>query len=99
MVMSYSRILLAGAAMLALGACNTANRNIGSEDVAMGEAVKYNDALQTINPAPVYTSASAQPGGSGSKGAAAVKRYRTDTVKQVETMQTTGSTSSGSMPH
>ena len=30
-----------------------------------------------------------RPGDSGAKGAAAVKRYRTDAVKQVEAMQTT----------
>ena len=36
-----------------------------------------------------------QPGDSGAKGAAAVKRYRTDAVKQVEATQTT---SGGSGP-
>lgn len=84
-----SRVLLIAAATVALGACSTMNKNIGQEDPAIGEAVKYNAAVQTINPDPVYQAGDAQPGDSGVKGAAAVKRYRSDAVKQVEVMQTT----------
>lgn len=73
----------------ALAGCNTMNTHIGDEDPGMGEAVKYNAALQTINPTPVYPPTAAQPGDNGDVGAHAVKRYRTDTVKPVETMQTT----------
>ena len=69
--------------------CSTMNKNIGQEDPALGESVKYNAAAQIINPDPVYPAGAAQPGDSGVKGAAAVKRYRTDAVKQVEVMQTT----------
>jgi hypothetical protein len=72
----------------ALTACNTWNRHIGDEDPYFGEAAKYNAAVQTINPEPVYAEGSAQPGENGEVGAAAVKRYRTDKVKQVETMKT-----------
>ena len=94
-----SRLLLIAAAAAALGGCNTVNKNIGMEDPALGEAVRYNAAVQTINPDPVYQAGDAQPGDSGTKGAAAVKRYRTDAVKSVEAMQTTsGSSSSGSGP-
>jgi len=83
----------------ALTACNTVHKNIGQEDPGFGEAAKYNAALQTINPAPVYAEGGAQPGDNGDKGAQAVKRYRTDTVKKLETMQTTGTSgSSGSTP-
>lgn len=89
--MSFRFVMLAAGA-LALGACNTVNKPIGQEDPAFGEAVKYNAAIQTINPAPVYAEGSAQPGEHGAKGAEAVKRYRTDQVKQVETMETTGGT-------
>ena len=84
-----SRLLLLAAGTIALGACNTMNKNIGQEDPGLGEAVKYNAAVQTVNPDPVYPAGSAQPGDSGVKGAAAVKRYRSDGVKQVEVMQTT----------
>jgi hypothetical protein len=105
--MSSSRLWIAAAGSLALAACNTAQTHIGDEDPGLGEAVKYNAAIQTINPAPVYAAGSTQPGSNGELGAAAVKRYRTDSVKQVEQMQTTGgssgggsgSGSSGSAPH
>ena len=91
-------VITAGAALLA--ACNTANSHIGDEDPAFGEALKYDQAIQTINPAPIYPASAAQPGDNGAKGQAAVKRYRTDSVKQVEAMQTTaGSSSSGSTSH
>jgi len=93
-----SRLLLIAAGVLLLPACNT-TRNIGQEDPALGEAVKYNAAIQTVNPDPTYPAGSAQPGDSGVKGAAAVKRYRSDAVKQVEVMQTTTGSSSGGTPH
>jgi alanyl-tRNA synthetase len=94
--MSFRRLCIACAACGALAACNTVNSHIGDEDPAVGEAVKYNAAIQIINPAPVYAEQGAQPGDNGDKGAQAVKRYRTDKVKDVETMTTTsGSTGSG----
>lgn len=88
-----ARHLLMAVAALCLAACNTANSHIGDEDLGMGEAVKYNAALQTINPTPVYPPSAAQPGDNGDKGAHALKRYRTDAVKPVETMQTSNSSS------
>jgi hypothetical protein len=77
--MCFRRILLVGAG-LALVGCSTVNKNIGQEDVAFGEAVKYNAAVQILNPDPVYAEDGAKPGDSGTQGAAAVKRYRTDAV-------------------
>ena len=100
--MSSSRLLalLPFAGLAFLAGCNTANTHIGDEDPAFGEAVKYNAAIQTINPAPVYSEAGAQPGANGDVGAKAVKRYRTGAVKPVETMQTTSGTgTSGGGPH
>ena len=91
-----ARLTLPLAALVALGGCNTAQSHIGDEDAFLGEAVKYNAALQTINPDPIYPAEAAKPGDGGAVGAAAVKRYRTDKVKPVETMDTTsGSGSSG----
>ena len=78
--MSSRRLWIIGAACAALAACNTVNSHIGDEDPFLGEAVKYNAAIQTINPAPVYTAAAAQPGSNGEKGQAAVERYRKDEV-------------------
>ena len=95
---SRARILLAVGG-LALAGCNTANTHIGDEDPGMGEAAKYNAAIQTINPTPLYPATAAQPGANGDVGAHAVKRYRTDSVKPVETMQTTSGSTSGSTPH
>ena len=103
--MSFDRIrafvTVAGALMLA--ACNTANSHIGDEDPGFGESVKYDQAIQTVNPLPIYPPSAAQPGSNGVKGQNAVKRYRTDAVKPVETTATTagssGSGMSGSQSH
>ena len=87
-----SRLLAATAAMALLAACATRSPPLsqaGSMDPAMGEAVKYNAAIQTINPDPIYPPTAAQPGDSGAKGAAAVRRYRTDQVKQPESPAST----------
>ena len=95
---SLLHAVVIAAASLGLAGCNTANRPIGSADPFLGEAVKYNAAVQTIDPVPVYTPDSTQPGSDGAKGAAAVKRYRTDQVKEVQTMETTSGTSGTSTP-
>ena len=90
-----SKLLLASLALGLLAGCNTVNPQTGSVDPGFGEAVKYDQAVQTIDPDPVYTADGAQPGDHGDKAAAAVKRYRTDAVKQVEVMQTTSGGSGG----
>ena len=94
-----SKLMLIAAAATALSACSTMNKPVGVEDPGMGEAVKCNAALQTINPTPVYGPNGAQPGDNGDKGAQAVKRYRSDQVKQVESMGTTAGSGSGGSPH
>ena len=91
--MSSKALSISCAALLVAG-CSTMNKPIGQEDAGLGEAVKYNAAVQTVNPDPVHPADGAQPGDSGAKAAAAVKRYRTDAVKQVEVMETTGGSSS-----
>lgn len=88
--------IVAGA--LSLAGCNTANTHIGDADPGFGEAVKFNAAVQIINPTPVYGPGDAQPGENGDRGAAAVKRYRTDQVndrhaKEAKTLSTTKSIS------
>ena len=87
--------IVAAGSVLALSACNTANSHIGEEDPFIGEAVKYNAAIQTINPTPVYRADAAQPGGNGDVGAQAVERYRTDKVKPVQSLQTSKSSGGG----
>jgi hypothetical protein len=90
MAMSFrlGPILIAGTLVLASGAC-------APVDPGFGETVKYAAAVQTIDPDPVYAPDGAQPGDNGDKGAHAVKRYRTDAVKAVETMTTSQSQSGG----
>ena len=88
--------LMAAAPLLAIAGCAPAPLPIAQVDPAMGEAVKYNAAVQTINPDPVYAADAAQPGQRGDKAAAAVRRYRTDAVKNVERMGTANSSGSGS---
>ena len=93
--MCSKRLLIVTAASAALAACNTANTHIGDEAAGFGEASRYNAAIQTINPTPVYSAQAAQPGDNGEKGAAAVKRYRSGQVKDVQTMTTTTSGTGG----
>lgn len=84
------KLLLAPAAVVLLAGCSTVNAPIGSADPGFGEAAKYNAAVQTIDPDPVYAAEDAQPGDHGEKGQKAVDRYRKDAVKQTEQIQTTG---------
>ena len=98
--MSFRLIAISGAGLV-LAACTTAPSGelgqAGSLDAGFGETSKYNAAVQTIDSEPVYAAAGAQPGDNGEKGAAAVKRYRTDAVKDVEspTQGTGGQAGSG----
>ncbi len=92
------RAMCAVLPMLALAACSTVNKPIGSEDSGMGEAVRYNAAVQTINPYPLYPAGGALPGDHGEKGAKAVRRYRLDQVKEIESLGTTGGTGGSSSP-
>lgn len=93
--MSSRRIWIVAIASTALAGCNTMYTHYGDEDPSLGEAVKYDAAVQTINPTPVYSADSAQPGSNGEVGAAAVKRYRTGKVKDVQSLGTSSGGSGG----
>ena len=86
-----SRLILAASALLLAG-CETPQTRIapqaGSLDAGWGEASKWNAAVQTINPEPVYSAQGAKPGDHGEKAANATKRYRTDQVKEPEPIKT-----------
>ena len=90
-----SKILGAALALLLAG-CNTTHSVIGAEDKRFGEAVRYDLAIQTITPDPVYSPDGALPGGDAAKAAAATKRYRTDAVKAVEEIKTSNSATGSS---
>jgi type IV pilus biogenesis protein CpaD/CtpE len=94
MAMKCRVALLVGALLLLAGCLN---EPIAQRDPALGEAVKYNAAAQTINPDPVYPPGSAQPGDNGEHAVKAVEKYRKGEVKDVQTMQTTTGASGG--PH
>jgi hypothetical protein len=85
--MSY-RLLIAPLALGLLSGCNTVQPLTQSVDPGFGEAAKYNAAVQIIDPYPVYTAEGAQPGDHGDKGAQAVKRYRSNQVKDVQVITT-----------
>ena len=76
-------------ATLALAGCTAV-------DQGLGEALKYDMALQTVDPDPVYPPGGAQPGDSAEVGVGAVSRYYQGTVKQVVAPTTTTGTTGGS---
>ena len=89
-----SRVVLIAAGAALVVACETTQ-----VDPGLGEALKYDMAIQTIDPDPVYPEDAAKPGSFGSTGAAAAGRYRQGNVKPIEREATTaGSASSGSGP-
>ena len=94
--MSSRHIWVAAIASAALGGCNTVNSHYGDEDPAFGEAAKYDAAIQVVNPTPVYTANSTQPGSNGDVGASAVKRYRSGNVKAVQSQATSTGVGGGS---
>jgi len=91
-----SRFVLVIPASLLLAGC--LNEPIAQRDPGLGEAVKYNAAIQTVNPEPVYPPEAAQPGDNGEHGSKAVERYRKGAVTQVEQISTGGATGGGGGP-
>ena len=64
-------------------------------DAGLGEAVKYNMAVQTVNPEPQYPADGAQPGDSGEHGAKATERYRKGEVTEIKRINTQRASGSG----
>jgi hypothetical protein len=89
-----SKLLMIVPLAVGLAGC-AVNPVSGSYDPGFGESVKYAAAVQTIDPDPVYAEDGAQPGSQGDKLAPAVKRYRMDTVKAVQTLKTSNSSTGG----
>jgi type IV pilus biogenesis protein CpaD/CtpE len=67
-------------------------------DPGLGEAQRYNMAIQTVNPDPVYPEDGAQPGDNGEKGANAVKAYRKGETKELKTQSTSNVSLGGGGP-
>lgn len=92
--MSFKYLPVFFGTALLLAGCAADQPRLTPSNAALGDAVKWNSAVQTIDPNPVYNEQDAQPGGSGAKAAEAVKRYRTDSVKDVSVMTTTSDSGS-----
>ncbi len=75
--MRFKRTLLAGSAIAATAAC-------APVDPGFGEALRYDMAVQTVNPDPAYPEGGAQPGGHGEKAQKATERYRKGTTKPAQ---------------
>ena len=81
--------IAAGAAILVTAAC-------APVDPGFGEAYRYDMAVQTIDPDPVYDEAGAKPGDNGEKAAKATERYRKGQTKPVQRESASSSGSGGS---
>ena len=86
-----AKLIIPAAALGALTAC-------APVDPGHGEAVRYDMAIQTVNPDPVYPEDGAQPGDSGEKGAEAVKAYRKGQTKALKVESTQSGSGGGSGP-
>lgn len=89
MAMRSDRMLIvAGAALVGVAACTPV-------DSGFGEAVRYDMAIQTIDPDPVYPADSLQPGYFGEKAQKATERYRKGTTKPLKTISASGGSGGG----
>ena len=79
--MRFEVRLMIAAGLLAAAGC-------APVDPGLGEALRYDMAIQTVNPDPVYPEGGAQPGDSGEHGADAVKAYREGKTKPVQSQST-----------
>jgi hypothetical protein len=86
---SERMLILAGAILAGTAACTPV-------DPGFGEAVRYDEAIQTVDPDPVYPADSLKPGYFGEKAQKATERYRKGTTKPVRAQSTGGGGSGGS---
>ena len=89
MAMRFNAKLIVPAAALAAAGCTPV-------DPGMGEALRYDMAVQTVNPDPVYPEDALQPGYHGEKAQKATERYRKGTTKPVRQESSTSGGGSGS---
>ena len=64
-------------------------------DPGFGETVRYDMAVQTIDPDPQYPEGSLQPGYHGEKAQKATDRYRKGTTKPVQAQSSSSGGGSG----
>jgi len=80
--------------LIAVGALLTSAAGCAPVDPGFGEALRYDMAVQTIDPDPVYPEDGAKPGDSGEHAAKATERYRKGNTKPV--VRESASSASGS---
>jgi len=89
MAMRIERTLIvAGAVLLGSAAC-------APVDAGFGEAQRYDTAIQTIDPDPVYPADGAKPGDNGEKAQKAMERYRKGQTKALRLETTSGGSGGG----
>ena len=76
---SKAMLIPAGVMLFAAAGC-------APVDPGFGEALRYDMAVQTIDPDPVYPENGAKPGDHGEKAQKATERYRKGTTKPVRTI-------------
>ncbi|WP_294122159.1 hypothetical protein [Sphingomonas sp.] len=81
-------LLSTGAVLFAAAGCTPV-------DPGFGEAVRYDMAVQTVDPDPQYPADALQPGYHGEKAQKATERYRKGTVKAVNSGGNGGNGSNG----
>ena len=86
-----AKLIILAAALAATSGCT-------SVDPGLGEALRYDMAIQTVNPDPVYPEDGAQPGDNGEQGANAVKAYRKGETKALRIESSTSGGGGGSGP-
>ena len=84
--------IAAGAAVLVAAGCAPVDRGFG-------EAYRYDMAIQTIDPDPVYPEGGAQPGDSGDHAQKATERYRKGTTKPVQAQSASSGIGLGGGPN
>jgi hypothetical protein len=89
MAMRSERMLIAAGFLFGATAC-------APVDPGFGEAVRYDAAIQTIDPDPVYPANALQPGYHGEKAQKATERYRKGTTKPIRRESTSSGGSGGS---
>jgi len=77
-----AKLIIPAAALLAVPAC-------APVDPGLGEAQRYDMAIQTVDPDPVYPEDGAKPGDNGEKGVNAVKAYRKGETQELKVESST----------
>ena len=85
---SQAMLIPAGAILAAAAGC-------APVDPGFGEALRYDMAIQTVDPDPVYPEDGAKPGDHGEKAQKATERYRKGTTKALKRESAGGGSAGG----